>query len=325
MTSTADPVAAVLAAHADGAEVALATSATSGGARVVVRSTASWFDSFPTVARLCGLDSGSRLWLPGPLTSTMNLFAAVHAASLGVPRVGSPTDASHAVLTPSALWALLDEGAPAGLVVVVAGDRHGPALHDRAVAAGLQVHHYYGAAELSFVAWGAHAGDLGPFPGVEVDVRDGEIWVRTPYLCRGYDGPPGPLRITADGFATVGDRGVLSDGRLVVSGRPDAVVVSGTTVQTADVEALLRPFASGDLAVVGLPHDRLGHLLVVVLTDRQDLGRVRAAGRDRLDGARRPRAWFHLPRLPVTAAGKTDRQAVVSLLRDEGGGARRLG
>ena len=90
---------------------------------------------------------------------------------------------------------------------MVAGDRLPVALHDRAVAAGARVHHYYGAAELSFVAWGAHADDLRPFPGVEVAVRDGEVWVRSPYVCSGYDGSPGPLRVDPDGFATVGDRG----------------------------------------------------------------------------------------------------------------------
>ena len=43
------------------------------------------------------------------------------------------------------------------LVVVVAGDRLAPALADRAEAAGHTVHHYYGAAQLSFVAWGRDA------------------------------------------------------------------------------------------------------------------------------------------------------------------------
>ena len=81
------------------------------------------------------------------------------------------------------------------------------------------MHHYYGAAELSFVAWGAHADDLRPFPGVEVSVREGEVWVRSPYLCTGYDGPPGPLRRDGDGFATVGDRGSMR-GRPAGRARP---------------------------------------------------------------------------------------------------------
>ena len=317
-------MAAFLGAHRDGAPVALATSGTAAGPRSVVRTTASWVGSFPTVARLSGLDVSSRLWLPGPLGSTMNLFAAVHATTLGVPLVATPAEASHAVLTPAALAALLDGDTPAGLTVVVAGDRLSRGLHDRAVAAGLVVHHYYGAAELSFVAWGAHADDLTPFPGVDVVVRDGEVWVRTPYLCLGYDGPPGPLRTDPDGFASVGDRGVLADGRLLVSGRPDAVTVGGVTVEPADVEALLRGAATGDVVVVAVPHPGLGQVLGAVLTDADDLPLVRAAARERLDGARRPRLWFELPTLPVTPAGKVDRAGVVSLVSGDDGRSRRL-
>ena len=44
---------------------------------------ASWFDSFDTVSGLLALDAASRVWVPGPLSSTMNLFAAVHAAAVG--------------------------------------------------------------------------------------------------------------------------------------------------------------------------------------------------------------------------------------------------
>jgi acyl-CoA synthetase (AMP-forming)/AMP-acid ligase II len=281
-------------------------------------------DSFPAVERLTGLDGSSRLWLPGPLASTMNLFAAVHAATLGAPLVAAPAAASHAVLTPAALVALLDVGAPPGLTVVVAGDRLSRTLHDRAVAGGVVVHHYYGAAELSFVAWGGHADDLAPFPGVDVSVRDGEVRVRTPYLCLGYDGPPGPLRVDADGFATVGDRGVLSGGRLLVSGRADAVTVGGATVEPADVEVVLRGAATGEVVVVAVPHPTLGRVLGAVLTDAADLHAVRATAREHLDGARRPRLWFGLSPLPVTAAGKVDRAAVVSLVSGDDGRPRRL-
>jgi acyl-CoA synthetase (AMP-forming)/AMP-acid ligase II len=175
------------------------------------------------------------------------------------------------------------------------------------------VHHYYGAAELSFVAWGTHAEDLRPFPGVDVDVRDGEIWVRSPYLFSRYDGPPGALRRDADGFATVGDRGSFDAGLLVVRGRPEGVTTGGTTVLVADVEAALRPHARGDLVVVGVPHAELGEVLAVVLGDEADRSRVEAVARDALDGASRPRLWLHLPDLPLTDAGKVDRAAVARL------------
>lgn len=255
----------------------------------------------------------------------MNLFAAVHADWLGAERVEDPAGATHATLTPPTLAACLDRGVPlTGAHVVVAGDRMPATLHRRAAAAGVTVHHYYGAAELSFVGWGGHAGDLRAFPGVAVEVREDEIWVRSPYLCDGYDGPPGPLRRDAAGFATVGDRGALSDGWLTVRGRPDAVNVGGATVLTADVEAVLRPEAGGDLAVASVPHAHLGSVVAVALTRPEDLVPVRRRARSRLEGAHRPRAWFHVPKLPLTAAGKVDRLALAALLSAEDGRATRL-
>jgi acyl-CoA synthetase (AMP-forming)/AMP-acid ligase II len=320
----ADPVAAFLAAHEAGDLVALGTSGTSGPIRSVVRTTDSWVSSFDAIGALTGLTSGSRVWVPGPLTATMNLFAAVHAVFAGAALVEDPAHATHAQLTPGALASCLDSVPMRGLTVVVAGDRLSPGLHDRAVAAGVRVRHYYGAAELSFVAWGAHAEDLRPFPGVEVRVREDVVWVRSPYLCAGYEGPAGPLCRDDDGFATVGDRGVLRDGRLVVRGRDDAVTTGGATVLVADVETTLRPAATGDVLVVGLPHDGLGSVLAAVLTRAEDHPAVLDVARARLDGARRPRLWFHVEQLPLTPAGKADRDALVSLLSGADAHARRL-
>jgi len=317
-----DPVAAFLEADRDGALVAVPTSGSSAAPRTVLRTTASWTDSFPHLEELTGLGSESRVWVPGPLTSTMNLFAAVHVAVLGASLVAGPETATHAVLTPAALERALGP-ALAGVVAIVAGDGLSPALHRRAVAQGVRVCHYYGAAELSYVAWGPHRDALRPFPGAECRVVDGEIWVRSSYLCQGYDGAPGPLRVRPDGFATVGDRGRLESGVLTVLGRDDAVTTGGATVRLADVEAVLRPAARGDVLVVGAPHERLGAVLSAVLTDPADLEPVRRLARERLVGPERPRWWFHLPGLPLTEAGKVDRAAVTGAVAS-GDGARRL-
>ncbi|MGZ6803833.1 MAG: o-succinylbenzoate--CoA ligase, partial [Nocardioidaceae bacterium] len=214
---------------------------------------------------------------------------------------------------------------PSGLTVVVAGDRLTADLADRAERAGLLVHHYYGAAELSFVAWGRDEDTLRPFPGVDVEVRDGVVWARSPYLCSGYAGPPGPLRRDADGFATVGDRGTLVDGLLRVAGREGAVTTAGATVHLADVEALLRPAARGEVVAIGVPHPRLGSLLAVVVTDPADQPALRERARERMHGGDRPRLWFALPALPRTGAGKVDRAALAALVADPDGPARRLG
>src|SRR4051794_1428897 len=135
-----DPVEAVLSAYADGRRIALRTSGTTARPRSVVRTAASWVDSFPAVSRLTGIGPGSRVWLPGPLTASMNLFAAAHARSAGAEVVPSPSGATHACLTPTALLGALDGGVDlTGMHLVVAGDRLRRALARRAATAGVRV------------------------------------------------------------------------------------------------------------------------------------------------------------------------------------------
>jgi long-chain acyl-CoA synthetase len=311
-----DPVAAVLDAHDRGELIALRTSGTTSRPRVVVRTTASWVDSFRHVSELAGIGPSSRVCVPGPLSATMNLFAAVHARYEAVPLVADPGQATHLHVTPAALHALLDQGTDLrGRTVVVAGDRLRPGLAARARGAGARVAHYYGAAELSFVAWGSDEDDLRPFPGVAVDIRDGRIWARSPFLSQGYaDGAEGPFTLDADGFATVGDRGRLAGGMLSVTGRgAEAVLTGGATVLVDDVEEALRRATEAEVVVIGVPHPRFGAVVAAVLGDAAALPAARRAARTELSSAQRPRLWFSLARVPLTAAGKVDRAALTAL------------
>ena len=104
-----DPVAALLAAHRVGGLVSLRTSGTTGCPREVLRTAASWVDSFPVVAELIGLAQGSRAWVPGPIGATMNLYAAALATYRGASLTDSPRRASHAFLTPAGLLQLVTE------------------------------------------------------------------------------------------------------------------------------------------------------------------------------------------------------------------------
>jgi acyl-CoA synthetase (AMP-forming)/AMP-acid ligase II len=314
----ADPVAALLAAHREGGLVALRTSGTTGRSRQVIRTAASWVDSFAVVADLIGLTRKSRAWVPGPLGATMNLYAAALATHLGTPLVAGIKTASHAFLTPTGLLEQLAQPAPDDLNVIIAGDRLRQDLADRAEARGWRVSHYYGAAQLSFVAWGRDEDSLRPFPKVSVEARaDGRLWVSSPWLCEREIAPaaaPTELQVeTASGrrWATVGDRGhILPDGRLVVLGRDGIIVTAGATVPVGEVEAVLRPLARGEVYVVPQRHHRFGSIVVAVCTDIDDLGTLAGHARTSLAGAFRPRRWLHRAELPLTAAGKVDRAAL---------------
>ncbi|WP_157087464.1 AMP-binding protein, partial [Piscicoccus intestinalis] len=238
------------------------------------------------LARLLGLGGDDVTWLPGHPAATAPLYAAWHATQLGLPVrfAGEPhADATvvHAppTLVPRLLRARQAGELPALRLVVTAGDRVPAALTGWCADAGVRLVSYYGAAELSFVAV---RDDDRPgyraFPGVELDVRDGLLWSRSPYQAHGYlDTPEGTaaLRRAPGGWASVGDAarwvppsgGIDAGGRRVeILGRADqAITVSGHTVLAEDVEHALAGLPGvAELVVVGVP-DRVHGARIVAL------------------------------------------------------------
>lgn len=308
--------AAERAGSPEGIAWATLTSGSSGRPRLVLRTGSSWEDSFATIAELLDAGPPGAIALPVPPSSSLTLFSIAHALAGGPrPVLGAVGDAGVACLhgTPQTLRAVLDAGAPPQLRTALVGGSHLDAgLRERAEAAGIRVVSYYGAAELSFVA--VDRGDgLRAFPGVELDVRDGELWVRSPFVAHGYAGAEGPLRRDGE-WATVGDLAELVDGRLRLRGRADDAILSASaTIVPEEVEEALRAVPGvRDAIVFGLPRDRVGALVAafVELDDGDPAADLREIVATRLAPAHRPRQWF-AGELPRTASGKPARAEAV--------------
>lgn len=148
-------------------------------------------------------------------------------------------------------------------------------FHDRF---GLAILNCYGQTEIggeivgwSAADWKVHGlaklGSVGrPHAGVEVrtDPRTGELQVRTPAVSAGYaDGGDLGDRRTPDGWFRTGDVGrVDAEGFVWVDGRlGDMINRGGLKVFPAEVEEVLRLAPEvADVAVVGVPDDRLGEV-----------------------------------------------------------------
>jgi acyl-CoA synthetase (AMP-forming)/AMP-acid ligase II len=194
---------------------------------------------------------------------------------------------------------------------VVAGAAPAPGLRVRAERLGVALVEYYGAAELSFVAVDVDGSGLRPFPGVEVRLRDGVLWVRSPYLAESVDGVPVADR---DGWATTGDRARWgAAGTLELLGRPGTATVAGHTVQLAEVEAVLAAVPGVAEAVcLATPDPRLGQRLVAVvrrIPGSDPLPALRRA-EEALPPSARPVRHHVVDDVPRTPSGKVDRVAV---------------
>ncbi len=302
----------------DGARMVVFTSGSAGTPRGVLRTQESWRRSLDPLTDLLHLTPADTVWTPGPLWSSLSLYGAWHAVGVGAGTVlagEDPAPATVAHCVPSALDRLAAAAPPGLRAVVLAGEPVSDRHRALCAARGWRLHEYYGAAELSFVGWSADGLPWRPFPGVEVELRRGEVWVRSPYLALGtLDGRPGSLR-TADGWATVGDHGTVLHGGYAVTGRGgSAISTGGHTVVAEHVEQVLLavPRVAGAV-VLGRADARLGQVVVAVLEGDPARADLRAALR-RLAPAARPRRWAVVPALPRTASGKPDRAALTALL-----------
>lgn len=154
-----------------------------------------------------------------------------------------------------------------------------------------------------------------PLDGVEVDVRDGIVFLRGPMLLRGWR--DGSMAVDADGWLRTGDVGRWQDGRLVVEGREgDLIVSGGEKVWPSTVEEVLaRMEGVADVCVAGVPDPEWGHAvhawIVAEPGHEPTLDDVRAAVKDVLAPWCAPRRIHLVDGIPRTALGKPRRRDLV--------------
>jgi acyl-CoA synthetase (AMP-forming)/AMP-acid ligase II len=161
-------------------------------------------------------------------------------------------------------------------------------------------------------------------PGIEVDVRDGEIWVRGEQVSGEYLGQGGAL--DADGWFPTRDCGWVDDeGYLFVEGRADDTIIrGGENIAPAEVEdVLLAHPAVAQAAVVGLPDEEWGQRLAAAVVLRPgtdvDADALRAFARERLRSSKTPDLIAFRDDLPLTDTGKMLRRVVLADLLEDAG------
>ncbi len=294
-----------------GSELLLLTSGSSGRARVVARTARSWRDSFPALTDATGIRPSDRVALCGPLHVSMHLFAALHTLWLGAELRDEASEATAVHCTPTVLSRMLSS-VRMPQRCVVAGATLSAATRNAAQQRGITVVEYYGAAELSLVALSDALGELRACAGVELQLRDDVLWVRSPYLALGYADSgsrwvAGAMQRDEDGFATVGDLATLdAHGALHVRGRSDsAITTAGSTVLSEDIESALTGIAGVHAAaVLAEPHPLLGEIVVAVIESSGPLDALQEAANTEFSAVERPRRWLVVEQLPRTGSGK---------------------
>ena len=190
---------------------------------------------------------------------------------------------------------------------------------------GVTVLNGYGQAEIGeVIGWTAadareHPEKLGavgrPHPGVDIRIAGdedvGELLVRPPRTAAGLDGS----RVDDDGFVHTGDLArVDDDGFVWIEGRiGDVINRGGNKVFPDHVEEVLRLSPQvRDVAVVGVPDDRLGEVPVAFVVGDAADPELEALCREHLVPYKVPIAFISVESLPRSEVGKVLRRDLVA-------------
>ena len=271
-----------------------------------------WLLDLP-VDRVAGL----QVLLRSIAAGTEPIVAAEHD-SLAAAVVALGGDRAYTALVPTQLHRLASAGRLSLLrrfdAVLVGGTAMPSELLGLAADEGVRVVRTYGMTETG----GGCVYDGLPLDGVGVRIDvDGRVHLAGPMLFDGYEGDPAATALAlVDGWFRTDDLGRLDDdGRLVVLGRVDDVLVSGgvNVPLPAVTDALQGLPGVTDALAVGVPDAEWGAVVVACVVAGDGAPELDAV-RDQV-GARLPRAWapravVRLDAMPLLAGGKVDRQAV---------------
>ncbi|WP_327001160.1 FadD3 family acyl-CoA ligase [Dactylosporangium sp. NBC_01737] len=154
---------------------------------------------------------------------------------------------------------------------------------------------------------------------VTVDPVSSEILVRGYNVMRGYWQDPAATAdaIDADGWLHTGDIGALDErGYLRITDRlKDMFIVGGFNVYPAEIEQVLaRHEAVGEVAVIGVPDERLGEVARAYVVPRPGSAaseeELAVFCKERLANYKLPRSYVFLDALPRNASGKVLKTAL---------------
>jgi malonyl-CoA/methylmalonyl-CoA synthetase len=202
----------------------------------------------------------------------------------------------------------------------------------------------YGMTEIGIVLSNPLHGERRPgtvgtvLPGVEMRIVDdrgldvspgepGELRIRARTVFAGYDDNDDATRdvFSGDWFKTGDTASSSSDGYVTMLGRTsvDILKSGGYKLSAVEIENVLREHDDvSDVAVVGLPDDTWGDLVVAAIVERPGSSTsevaLRAWAKERIAPYKVPKRIVVLRDLPRNVLGKVQKNALVRLLIDRG-------
>lgn len=193
--------------------------------------------------------------------------------------------------------------------VLVGGAALTSTLRNQAESAGINLIETYGSTETS----GGCIYDGIPLEGVEVAIgADQRIAIKGKVLAH--------ESVSEDGWHYTSDAGHFENGKLVVDGRIDDIIITGgeNVSLTAIERVLTQTFPEIQLAAFAVPSPEWGQAihLALITGDQSIEVKIQEILARELGGASKIKGFHYLAELPLIGIGKVNRRALVELINE---------
>ena len=317
-----------------------------GEPKRIRRSHASWIASFRVNAEAIQLNNKDSYAIVGRPSHSLALYAAMEAAFIGADihaltglrpdrQLQAIIQLASSILyaTPTQLRQLC-MGADS-LKTVASSVRHiysgGGKLdlptkqHTATVFPNARLQEFYGATETSFITLSDERTPIDSvgklYPGVELDIDQGELWVKSPYLFDAYVGADHTAASWRNGFVSVGEMGRMDEsGYLFLAGRQSRRVnIADQLVFPESIEKLLAAHSNvRACAVVPVNDAKRGQVLAAMVEAEQTSALNTALlklMRERFGNLVAPRTILFVAQLPTLPSGKPNLVQIERQLR----------
>ena len=299
--------------------VVVTSTGSTGANKEILLSAGALLASAKAANKYLGANFGETWSLLLPLTHIAAVNVLVRSLEIGtipvnlIGHFGEYPKVDYTAIVPTQLFNALNgddrllKHLQSAQAVLVGGAALTYELQEQATSAGIKVVTTYGMSETS----GGCVYNGVPLEGVQVAISDaGFIKISGPVLANN-------LALDSQNWFVTSDLGELVDGRLVVLGRGDDVIISGgENISLSEIEsAISQSFANFEFAAFSVSSDKWGQELhvAVVNAPAEFSNQVAMLLVEKFGNAAKPKRFHQLSALPLIGIGKVDRNALAQL------------
>ncbi|MCX6444082.1 MAG: AMP-binding protein [Actinobacteria bacterium] len=307
--------------------VVVATTGSSGVSKSVGLSASSLIASARASHKFLVAESGNSWSLLLPLTHIAGINVLIRSLELGTEPIdlrnfkGEYPRVDFTAIVPTQLFRAIngDERLLRHLkdakTVLVGGAQLTPELHQQAKNLGINIVTTYGMTETS----GGCVYNGIPLDGVEImTTPEKVIAIKGSVVAKTYLGAESLWESKIiDGWFLTSDIGRLENGKLLVEGRNDDILISGgENISLSAIEIVLqKEFPGQSFAAFAVKDSQWGDALHIAVSGEESLNEEEVnnflAGQ--FGAAGKPKGYLFLPELPLIGIGKVDRNQLVDL------------